>query len=131
MLITSAHSQSVQLSRKYRVIAVKKGNHGITSMSNETEVIPTMYFYIPSAFTPNGDGVNDTFGIQGESINAFSIEIYNRWGQLVYQSQDATETWDGRYKGITAPQGAYVYKLTASSVTGRTSVKNGTVNLIQ
>lgn len=131
MLATTAYSQTVQLSRKYRVIAVKKGQPGITSMSNETEVIPTMYLYIPSAFTPNGDGLNDTFGIQGESISGFHIQIFNRWGQMVYESQDATMAWDGSYKGLAAPQGAYVYKLAASNVSGRTMVKKGTVNLVQ
>jgi len=130
-LAVDAMGQSVQLARKYRVIAVKKGNPGITSMSNETEVIPTMYFYVPGAFTPNGDGINDTFGIQGESIAEFTIQIYNRWGQLVYESQDATATWDGTYKGYPAPQGTYVYKVTASSATGRRASKEGTVSLIQ
>ena len=131
MMTLNAQGQSVQLSRKYRVIAVQKGNGTITSMSNETEVIPSMYFYIPGAFTPNGDGINDTFGIQGESIASFAIQVYNRWGQLVYQSQDATQSWDGSFKGTPAPQGTYVYKVTASGATGKTSVKEGTVSLIQ
>lgn len=126
----AANCQSVQLTRKYRVIAVKNGNPSITSMSNETEVIPSMFIYVPNSFTPNGDGLNDTFGIRGEAVQNFSIQIFNRWGDLIYESTDATSSWDGTYKGQNAPQGVYVYKVSASSISGRKAQKEGTLSLI-
>lgn len=123
-------AQQSQLTRKYRVIAVKNGNSAITSMSNETEVTPTMYIYVPNSFTPNGDGLNDYFFVQGEAIQTFKMQVFNRWGDLVFESNDVNSGWDGRFGGALVPQGAYVYKLSASSVTGRRTTKEGTINVL-
>lgn len=127
--LESAAQQS-QLTRKYRVIAVKNGNSSITSMSNETEVTPTMYLYVPNSFTPNGDGLNDFFYVQGEAIQTFKIQVFNRWGDLIFESNDVNTGWDGKFNGQLVPQGTYVYKLSASSVTGRRTTKEGTINVL-
>ncbi len=123
-------AQQSQLTRKYRVIAVKNGNSAITSMSNETEVTPTMYIYVPNSFTPNGDGLNDLFFVQGEAIQTFTMQVFNRWGDLIFESNDVNSGWDGKFNGKLVPQGAYVYKLSASSVTGRRTTKEGTINVL-
>ncbi len=123
-------AQQSQLTRKYRVIAVKNGNSAITSMSNETEVTPTMYIYVPNSFTPNGDGLNDYFYVQGEAIQTFKMQVFNRWGDLVFESNEVNKGWDGKFNGNLVPQGAYVYKLSASSVTGRRTTKEGTINVL-
>lgn len=123
-------SQNVQYSRKYRVIAYKVGNPGISSMSNETEVIPTMYMYIPNSFTPNGDGLNDMFGVSGEAIQSFSMQIFNRWGDKIFEANNVSQQWDGTFKGTKVPEGAYVYKVFASSITGKKTQKEGTITLI-
>lgn len=123
-------AQQTQLTRKYRVIAVKNGNSAITSMSNETEVTPTMYIYVPNSFTPNGDGLNDQFFVQGEAIQTFKMQVFNRWGDLVFESNDVNNGWDGKFNGNLVPQGAYVYKLSASSITGRRTTKEGTINVL-
>ncbi|MBK9638415.1 MAG: gliding motility-associated C-terminal domain-containing protein [Bacteroidetes bacterium] len=47
------------------------------------DIVPAISFYIPNTFTPNGDGMNDTFGIAGEGVQDFSMQIFNRWGQLI------------------------------------------------
>lgn len=125
-----AYSQNVQYSRKYRVIAYKVGNPGISSMSNETEVIPSMYIYVPNSFTPNGDGLNDTFGVAGEAIQTFSMQIYNRWGDKIFESKNVSQQWDGTFKGAKVPEGAYVYKIYASSITGKKAQKEGTITLV-
>lgn len=124
-------AQNYQYSRKYRVTAYKNGNSQITSMSNVAEVIPTMTFYIPDAFTPNGDGINDTFGISGEAVKKFDMKIYNRWGELIFESEDATSSWDGNYKGKRVPQGVYVYQLSAQANTGEHASRKGTVTVVE
>lgn len=131
-LVTCVSAQSYQYSRKYRVTAYKNGSNGqISSLSNITEVIPTMSFYVPDAFTPNGDGINDTFGIAGEAIKSFNMRIYDRWGELLFESNSATTQWDGSYRGKRVPQGVYVYQLSAQANTGQKAAKKGTVTVVE
>ncbi len=130
LTISQVFSQTYQYSRKYRVTAYKYGNNSITSLSNETEVVPSMYIYIPNSFTPNGDGLNDTFGISGQAINTFSMQIFNRWGEKVFETKNASQTWDGTFNGQKVQQGVYVYKITAANNTGRKSAKEGTVTVV-
>lgn len=70
-------------------------------------------FFFPSAFTPNGDGKNDRARLVGDLVlvQDFYLRIYNRWGQVVYETQDPTQGWDGRYKGQKAEVGSYYYLL--------------------
>jgi len=130
-LINSLQAQGYQYSRKYRVTAYKNGNSSVTSVSNIAEVVPTMSVYVPDAFTPNGDGINDTFGISGEAIRDFTMRIYNRWGELIFESTNAAQHWDGSYKGKVVPQGVYVYQLSAHAITGQHASKKGTVTVVE
>lgn len=66
--------------------------------------------YLPTAFSPNNDGVNDLFRPLNNNLDSYEISIYNRWGELVYQSSDFTKGWDGIYKGQNAGLGVYTYK---------------------
>lgn len=92
---------------------------------------------VPQAFTPNGDGTNDHFTLFGEHITDYEIRIYNRWGELVYNSRDLTELndlsrgWDGTYKGKLQELGTFVYYLTASDVYGNKHEKKGNITLIR
>ena len=123
--------------KTYRVTAYKIGGSGISSLSNTAEAIPKPLLYIPSAFTPNGDGLNDSFGVKAEGIKSFNLQIYNRIGELVFESDDIQNYWDGSYNGkkITSTD-VYVYQVKAigknNSVlpeqTGRvTLVADGTI----
>lgn len=68
--------------------------------------------YIPNAFTPNGDGLNDVFSLASRcEMQQFELSIYNRWGEKVFQSQQLNHYWDGRIQGKLAPPGNYVYVL--------------------
>jgi gliding motility-associated-like protein len=102
-----------QTGKVYRVTAIKKNNSSITSTSNYARVEPLMNVYIPNAFTPNGDGVNDTFGIRGEGSFQYSFAIFNRWGEKVFESTNPNQQWDGTYNNKPVQQGEYVYKLMA------------------
>ena len=90
----------------------------------------------PNAFTPNGDGLNDEFRAVTNSvyIEHFSLSIYDRWGAMIYQTNDISKGWDGTYKGEYCMQGAYVYKIAYSlSVPSNTAseIKMGTVMLVR
>jgi gliding motility-associated-like protein len=65
--------------------------------------------YIPNAFTPNGDGVNDCFQVSAENVADYHIQIFNRWGTMVYSSTDPKECWDGQYQGKPVQEGVYLY----------------------
>jgi gliding motility-associated-like protein len=74
-------------------------------------ILPSKVF-MPNAFTPNADNINDVFrpvGLPG-GVSNFSMLIFNRWGALVFESRDFTEGWDGKIDGEPAPVGIYVYK---------------------
>lgn len=130
LMIPEQASAQVPLNRKYRVIAYKQGAPQIYSISNEVTIIPNMSIYIPNTFTPNGDGLNDTFGVAGEAIQDFNMQIFNRWGQLVFEASNVNERWDGTFLGQKVPMGTYVYKLTAISPNGNRQKKEGSVNVI-
>lgn len=69
--------------------------------------------YVPNAFTPNGDRLNDTFGpLSFNGVKKINFNIYNRWGNSVFSSKEQSYKWDGTFKGIAQPSGAYIYTLT-------------------
>jgi gliding motility-associated-like protein len=70
--------------------------------------------YIPNSFTPNGDGLNDNFSGYGESFSSFHLLIFNRWGELIFETTDPNG-WDGNFNGAKVTDDVYVYKLTYTS----------------
>ena len=68
--------------------------------------------YIPTAFTPNEDGLNDSFKpITSQNVTDYFFQIYNRWGEVVFESNDKDAGWNGFYNGHQAPDDVYVWKL--------------------
>jgi gliding motility-associated-like protein len=76
-------------------------------------VIPPGHLYFPNAFTPDGDGINEMFGPAGKYIEEFKMEIFDRWGQLVYSTEAIDQPWDGKVHGAQAMTGVYVYHFKA------------------
>jgi gliding motility-associated-like protein len=88
-------------------------------------------FPVANAFTPNGDGHNDCFGIKYWGyIGNFQMTIFNRWGQKVYDSKDPSGCWNGIFNGQPQPAGTYVYYIRAHALCGD-SIRKGTVTLIR
>jgi hypothetical protein len=88
-------------------------------------------YYVPNAFTPNGDGLNDIFTpIPVGIVSTDWFRIYNRYGQLIFESREWLKGWDGRYRGIKQPMGAYVWMIKGKSVTGQDISTKGTVLLL-
>jgi gliding motility-associated-like protein len=86
--------------------------------------------YIPNVFTPNGDGINDEFRIAGYNLSEFDMKLFNRWGQLLFQTNDPLKGWDGSFGGKTVA-GVYVFILKAKGNDGSEYRKSGHVTLIQ
>ena len=88
-------------------------------------------FPVPNAFTPNGDGVNDCFGIKYWGyIGDFEMSVFNRYGQRVFYTRNPSDCWDGTYGGKMQPVGTYVYMIKAFTLCGE-AVKKGTLELIR
>ena len=93
-------------------------------------------FFIPNAFTPNGDGLNDVFGVipRLDYINQYRISIFNRWGQMIFNTSDLNQGWDGSYQGKPCPLGVYVYRIVYQDFgmgTQENKVMEGTVMLVR
>ena len=116
---------------RYRVTAYKKGDGQVQSQSNIVDVVPPLSFYVPNAFTPNGDGLNDTFGAIGQGISEYRMMIFNRWGNMIFESDDVQKQWDGTHNGEKAELGVYVYKITAKGPKSYLVKKEGSVTLVQ
>lgn len=88
-------------------------------------------FYVPNAFTPNGDNNNDLFMPVATNINKYEMLIFARNGQLVYQTSDYRKGWDGTIKGKLADDNIYVYKINYTDKTGRAKSVTGSLTLIR
>jgi gliding motility-associated-like protein len=88
--------------------------------------------YVPNTFTPNGDGRNDIFLAFGNSVSNYKMRVYNQWGQLVSETSNISQGWDGTFKGAMQPSGVYVYQIEAT-FSGDATVKmyKGTVTLLR
>ncbi|NBV13973.1 MAG: hypothetical protein EBS07_07895 [Sphingobacteriia bacterium] len=86
---------------------------------------------IPNAFTPNGDGNNDFFYVQTKMLKYFQIEIFDRWGKLLYRSIDQNFRWDGAVNGEGLPEGVYVYNIIGTDTYNQGVSQQGTVTLIR
>lgn len=87
--------------------------------------------FIPSAFTPNGDGLNDWFGPLGKVPDQFSMQVYDRNGTLFFRSFSTYNKWDGKVNGVVQPNGIYVYLVQYKDIQGTWIMKKGTVALIR
>ncbi len=88
-------------------------------------------FFIPNAFSPNGDGQNDVLYVRGNNIQQIDLKVYNRWGEMVFETTDKTIGWDGTYKGKPCNTGVYVYMLSGTYTDGSGIKQNGNVSLIR
>lgn len=86
--------------------------------------------YFPNAFSPNQDVLNPTFGPVGTYIVQYQMEIFNRWGELLYRTEDGTP-WNGMYQNSPAQEGVYVYKINLTLQNGQTLNKMGTFHLLR
>jgi gliding motility-associated-like protein len=123
----------------YRVLAIEDSVFADTSASNYAYVIPESRLFVPTAFTPNGDGINDGFGAKAIFVvkhtmiprKAFMLEIYNRWGQLVFRTSDPDAEWDGTYMGQPCQDGVYAFLVKGVGYDGKLYVEEGSVSLLR
>jgi len=116
---------------QYRVTAVPRDATLSQVYSNVIDVIYRSKVAFPNAFSPNGDGENDIFNFKSRYITAVIMKIYNRWGELVFQSTDIDQGWDGNINGKPAPLGTYIHHTQLTDDMGVTFIKSGEIVLIR
>ncbi len=107
----------------YRIAAITLDYPKDTSFSNQACVVLPAMVFIPNSFTPNDDGKNDifrpvisyVFGVKPQvGETEYTLTIYNRWGEQIYETHDPREGWDGTYRGVEVGTGVYVYTVKAT-----------------
>ena len=93
------------------------------------EVTTNYGVYIPNSFTPNDDGLNDVFLVQGYSLSDVKLEIFDRWGEKLFSSNDQKLGWNGTYKGTVCKNDVYVYNLSYKGLDGKRQFKTGHVSV--
>lgn len=81
----------------YKVVAYENGGNFAESQSNEVRLIQRPLLHVPTAFTPTGDNLNDTWGQVDVFVKDYHMQVYNRWGQKVFESYDKNEQWNGSF----------------------------------
>jgi gliding motility-associated-like protein len=104
------------------------GSDTVTVFVGKSPCLPISF---SNAFTPNGDGINDLFGpISSTNQPVQAFMIYNRWGELVFESKNISHKWDGNFNGLPQPAGTYVYCLLVDC-NGKIQTIKGTVELLR
>jgi gliding motility-associated-like protein len=118
----------------YKVSLVVTNNYGcMDTMYTYFYINDDFTFYIPNSFTPNRDMKNDVWNVKGRGIKEYKLEIYNRWGQMIYDTADITEGWNGRLRNSNeiVQNGTYTYKIYVFDKNNQEHYYMGHVNLIR
>jgi len=101
------------------------------STGSATATTLTDEIYVPNIFTPNADGKNDILYVYGNIIQSMRMQVFNQWGEKVFESTDKNSGWDGSYKGRQQPVGVYVYAIRITTTSGNVIDKKGSITLIR
>lgn len=108
----------------YTVIMISSNAMGCKDTSSVVIIVDAeASISIPNVFTPNGDGINDVFFIKSTGLNMLQVDIYDRWGLLMWESTSITGAWDGKHGSKEVPDGTYFYIVSATSKAGTKSYK--------
>ncbi len=88
-------------------------------------------FFIPNVFSPNDDGLNDVINVHGRCISTFNLQIFNRWGEKVFETTTLENSWDGTFRGKKMDTGVFVYKADGVSIDGQSFKMKGNITLIR
>lgn len=121
---------------EYEITLNVENTHGCVDVSTGMiEIKPEFAFYIPNSFTPNGDGKNETFIPKGFGYkeDSFRMMIFNRWGEMIFESRSMEHHWNGTVNGSAEPaqNDVYIYKIMVEDIFGKKHEYTGNVNIIK
>ncbi|MEN8929278.1 MAG: gliding motility-associated C-terminal domain-containing protein [Flavobacteriales bacterium] len=116
----------------YQVVLTAENEFGcIDSISGAISILDEFLLYIPSAFSPNADGKNDEFRIFSAGVDKFSIKIFNNWGELMFETEESDQFWDGKHKGELVPVGIYPYRAVLKGENGKVKEVLGHLSVVR
>jgi gliding motility-associated-like protein len=116
----------------YPISLVVTNNYGCIDTVVKSIVVADDYgLFIPNAFTPNNDGVNDTFVPKGHGIKSYTLVIFDRWGEQIYLTNQLEKGWDGYYKGVLSKSDIYTWKINCVDVKNKSHELIGSLTLLK
>ena len=116
----------------YRVTGMENGGgYDAESQSNKIYLIQPPLLHVPNAFTPNGDNLNELWGIVPVFVKEYEVQVYNRWGEKVYDSNNVKSDWDGFYQEKQASNTVYIYKIRYTGWDRSVHHRKGTVTVVK
>lgn len=117
---------------KYPVVLVVQNAFGcLDTVIKVVEVVDEFQLFVPNTFSPNADQLNDVFQPKGIGVRDYHLEVFDRWGELLFESVDFIQGWDGTYKGSGCQMDSYVWKIKLTDNRGKQRSFVGNVNLIR
>ncbi len=118
----------------YQIVLITSNQYTCRDTASQTiKIEPDFILFVPNAFTPNGDGINDTFGCKGLFATTFDMKIFDRWGNLIFASDDINKPWDGTANHGTeaAQQDIYIYSIKITDINRKKYDYKGMVTLVR
>ncbi|MCB9234699.1 MAG: SBBP repeat-containing protein [Bacteroidia bacterium] len=117
---------------EFLVMQIAETQEGCRDTTFEKVLIESIArIFLPTAFTPNGDGLNDVFTPISKYVAQLNLEIFDRFGMLIFQSSEQFPGWDGKFKQESAPEGVYSFKIIGKDLEGNPLQRVGTVTLLR
>src|SRR5690554_4471576 len=116
---------------QYTVEVTTPDNCSGSGSSNIIVIDECAEIYIPDMFSPNDDGENDEYCIYGDCISTFYLQIFNRWGEMVYVSDNPENCWDGTFRGKKLNTDVFAFKLSITTLQGEKIEESGNINLFR
>ncbi len=125
------HTYTKKGSFTVKLTATNKGACSNTISLGKLVLRYDVTIFIPNAFTPNSDGINDDFGVKITNLSNYRIQIFNRYGQQLYEAKDILKRWDGFYNGQPVPVGTYYYVITGTTLNDDALKEAGYVTVLR
>lgn len=114
----------------YKIVATENGGNLATSQSNEVKLIQKPLLHVPTGFTPTGDGLNDVWGLVDVFVKDYHMQVFNRWGQKVFESFDKNEQWDGSFAKKGPADDVFIWLVRYTGWDNSITIKKGTVTIL-
>ncbi|HEY4798139.1 MAG TPA: gliding motility-associated C-terminal domain-containing protein, partial [Bacteroidia bacterium] len=125
-------SHTYSASGTFSVTLTTSNSIGCPNTKDTVVIVPPFsQLYIPTSFTPNGDGNNDIYYVFGKCLTDMTFRIYDRWGEKIFETTDVNTGWDGMYKGEKENAGVFIYSFEGTLTTGEKVNQKGNITLIR